>query len=205
MIHRYSPRFLFLSFLFVITGCVENTRQQNTTDTSAVLKTEESITPAGDEASADTIKGSIKSEVTGQVGTANIRIRYSSPAVRKRIIWDKLVPYDKVWVTGAHSATTLETDQEIMIGSKKIPAGKYAFFTIPGKDEWTVIINKNWDQHQADKYSPKEDLIRLKIKPQLVEEHRERLRYEIISQDGKKGNLIIHWEKLRLEIPLEQP
>jgi hypothetical protein len=73
----------------------------------------------------------------------SIKINYHSHGVRKRIIWGGLVPYDEVWVTGAHDATTLEVSKSLVVNWKEIPAGKYAFFTILGKKEWIIVINKN--------------------------------------------------------------
>ncbi|MFX7732024.1 DUF2911 domain-containing protein, partial [Acinetobacter baumannii] len=72
---------------------------------------------------------------------------------------------DEVWVTGAHEATTFEIGKSFIVGGKEIPAGKYAIFTIPGKNEWTVIINKQWKQHLATEYDEKEDVVRIKVKP----------------------------------------
>ena len=95
------------------------------------------------------------------------------------MIWGELVPYDKIWVTGAHNATSLEVGKDFRVGDKTIPAGKYALFTIPGKEQWTVIINKNWNQHQADNYKQSEDMVRLNVKPETTGEVVERLKYEI--------------------------
>jgi hypothetical protein len=114
----------------------------------------------------DDKKGSLKAKATATLGTTNINIAYYSPAVRGRIIWGGLVPFDKVWVTGAHSATSIEFNQDIVIDDKTIAAGKYAFFTIPGKEEWTIILNKNWRQHLTDRYDEKEDVLRVKLKPE---------------------------------------
>lgn len=151
--------------------------------------------------SKDTTKGSLPYEVSRTIGKAAIRINYHAPAVRGRIIWGGLVPYDAVWVTGAHNATTLEVNRAFKVGSKMIPAGKYALFTIPGKEEWTVIINKKWNQHLADDYTEAEDVVRLKVKPQLTEEVTERLKY-VIEQTGENtARIIISWEKVR--VPFE--
>ena len=102
-----------------------------------------------------------------------------------------MVPYDEVWVTGAHSATTMEVGSDFQIGDKLIKAGKYAIFTIPGKEEWTVIINSNWDQHLADEYSDKEDLVRIRVKPQAISEITERLKYEIDQTGERTANITI--------------
>ncbi|MEO6683586.1 MAG: DUF2911 domain-containing protein [Ginsengibacter sp.] len=127
---------------------------------------------------ADTSKNSIKSMAVAVIGGDSIKITYHSPGVRNRIIWGGLVPFDEVWVTGAHDATTIEINKALIIEGKEIPAGKYAFFTIPGKKSWTVILNKNWNQHLAMEYEEKEDVIRFQVKP-VKNKHIERLQYFI--------------------------
>lgn len=130
---------------------------------------------------ADTIKKSIPKETHAQVGNAHVMIRYHAPAVRGRTIWGGLVPYGEVWVTGAHSATSLELDEDFIIADKMINAGKYALFTIPGQEKWTIIINRNWDQHLADKYDQKDDVIRLEVIPQQLSGVQERLKYAVVA------------------------
>jgi hypothetical protein len=147
----------------------------------------------------DTTKKSIKSMAYAIAGADSIKINYHSPGVRKRVIWGGLVPYDEVWVTGAHDATTLEMPTAFVVNGKEIPAGKYAFFTIPGKKEWTVIINKNWEQHLASEYDEKDDIVRVKVKPKK-NEHTERLQYFIESATNKNGKIAVAWEKLKVEI-----
>lgn len=152
----------------------------------------------GTPAPKDASKKSIPTEAKKTIGNAEIKINYHAPAVRGRVIWGGLVPYDSVWVTGAHNATTLEVSKEFQVSDKTIPAGKFALFTIPGRDEWVVIINKNWNQHLADDYSEKEDLVRVKVKPQPTEPLEERLKYEIVPSGDKEADIIISWEKLRV-------
>ncbi len=123
--------------------------------------------------------------------------------MRGRIIWGGLVPYDAVWVTGAHKATTLEIGKDFIVGGKSIPAGKYAVFSIPAKEVWTIIINKNWNQHLADDYSETDDMVRIKVKPETTEELTERLNYEIDQTGERSANIIIRWEKLRVAFKLE--
>lgn len=149
----------------------------------------------------DTSKKSIKSMAIGIIGKDSVKISYHSPAVRKRVIWGGLVPYDEVWVTGAHDATTVEIAKPFIIGGKEIPAGKFALFTIPGKKEWTVIINQKWQQHLATEYDQKEDVVRIKVKPQ---KHplTERLQYFIEGSNNKNGKIAIAWEKIRIEFPV---
>ena len=154
-------------------------------------------------ASRDASKKSIPSEAKKSIGDTDIKINYHSPGVRGRVIWGGLVPYDAVWVTGAHNATTMEVGKAFQIGDKIIPAGKYALFTIPGKEEWTVIINRNWDQHLADEYAEKDDIVRIKVKPQTTEEITERLRYEIDQTGEQSATIIISWEKIRVPFHIE--
>ncbi|THU38023.1 DUF2911 domain-containing protein [Niastella caeni] len=149
----------------------------------------------------DTSKKSIKSMAAGVIGKDSVKISYHSPAVRKRVIWGGLVPYDEVWVTGAHDATTVEIARPFIIGGKEIPAGKYALFTIPGKKEWTVIINEKWQQHLASEYDKKEDVVRIKVKPQK-HSLTERLQYFIEGSNDKDGKIAMAWEKIRIEFPV---
>jgi len=152
-------------------------------------------------ATADTTKKSIPKEVHSEIGEAHIMIFYSAPVVRGRVIWGGLVPYGEVWVTGAHKATTWEFTSNIEINKTVIPAGKYAIFTIPGKEQWTFIVNKKWDQHLADDYNAKEDVLRLDVVPQVSTSNQERLLYSIIEEANNNGVLTISWEKLKISIP----
>lgn len=92
---------------------------------------------------------------------SKVTITFSSPSVKGRTIFGDLVPFGKVWRTGANNATTIETSGEIMIGGKKLKAGKYSVFTIPTKDKWTVIVNSVSDQWGAYKYDESKDVFRV--------------------------------------------
>ena len=148
----------------------------------------------------DTVKKSLKAVANGMIGNTQIKVLYHSPAVRGRVIWGGLVPFDQVWVTGAHMATAIVVDKGFIIGNKKLEAGKYALFTFPGKEEWIVAINKNWEQHLADEYDAKDDLVRLSIKPEMVNSLQERLMYQV---NGSKSQVEFRWEKLHLIIPVQ--
>lgn len=149
----------------------------------------------------DSLKGSLKAQASGTIGGAEMMISYHSPAVRGRIVWGGLVPYDNVWVTGAHMATSLETNADITINGQTLPAGKYALFTIPGKEKWTVIINKKWEQHLTDEYDAKDDLIRMEVTPGVAEISQERLMYAVEAVSEKNGQINFHWEKVLITIP----
>ena len=153
-------------------------------------------------AKGDTSKRSIKSAVVEKIGSASIAINYHSPGVRGRTIWGGLVPYNEVWVTGAHNATLLEIDKDFIVNGVSIPAGKYAIFTIPNKKSWTIIINKNWNQHLTDDYQQSEDLVRIKVKPVLSKIKTERLQYFITKKANNKGTIAMAWEKIKIQFDL---
>ncbi|MEO5788591.1 DUF2911 domain-containing protein [Gelidibacter sp.] len=135
------------------------------------------------------------------IGDAHVHIDYSSPGVRGRIIFGGLVGYDNVWQAGAHYATWIETDKDLTIAGEKLPAGKYGFFTIPSKSDWTIMINKNWDQHGKDEYDEKEDVIRFKVTPEISEDIQEHLEYKITETSDNSGIISMSWEKVKIEFP----
>jgi hypothetical protein len=155
------------------------------------------------QSSPDEMKGSIKAKAFNTFGDMEMKVLYYSPAVRERIIWGGLVPYDKVWVTGAHSATSVEFKKDLEVDGKTISAGKYAFFTIPGKETWTIILNRDWRQHLTDQYDPKQDVIRVSVKPEREQNHQERLRYVVEKDSEYEGELVVYWEKLEVSLPFK--
>lgn len=149
----------------------------------------------------DTSKKSIKSMAAALISGDSLKINYHSPGVRNRIIWGGLVPYNEVWVTGAHDATTIETVTLLVINGKEIAPGKYALFTIPGKNEWTVIINKRWKQHLATEYDEQEDIVRVNVKP-IKQAFTERLQYFITPAKDGNATIAMAWENLMIEFPV---
>ncbi len=125
------------------------------------------------------------------VDGAMVKINYHSPKVKDRTIWGELVPYDKVWRTGANNATTIEVSENMKIGNKKLPKGKYALFTIPKiGDTWTVIINKVADQWGAFNYKESEDLFRFEVPVERTLENNESLKFDVKSD----GTVVFEWE-----------
>ncbi|PIQ21357.1 MAG: hypothetical protein COW65_09600 [Cytophagales bacterium CG18_big_fil_WC_8_21_14_2_50_42_9] len=200
--YRFALAALSFSFMFCNQKPETTQKQEIEKPIAATAKPKDAVTIA-EQPEPDTLKGSLKAVTTGQIGSVSVVINYHSPAVRKRVLWGGLVPYDQVWVTGAHSATTIEIDGPIQMGGHEIPAGKYAFFTIPGKTEWMVILNKNWEQHLADEYSAKDDILRLPVQVEKTDKPQERLRYQVKAAGENKGTIVMHWERLRLPVPVE--
>lgn len=137
------------------------------------------------------------------VGENHIHIDYGAPSVRGRVIWGGLVAYDKVWASGAHSATSINFAKDVMVNGKQIKAGKYAFFTIPGKDMWTLIINKNHQQHLADDYNEQEDIVRIQVKPIELESPQEQLKYEVVNGTKGEATISLSWEKIKVSFTVK--
>ena len=128
------------------------------------------------------------------IGDNHVHIDYSSPSMRGRQIFGGLVGYGEVWVTGAHKATNIKFDNDAMVGGINIPKGKYGLFTIPGKDQWTIIINKDWDMHLADDYNQSNDIVRMVVDVEKSESAVESLTFEVATVDDTKGTVTIKWE-----------
>lgn len=137
------------------------------------------------------------------VGENHVHIEYGSPSVRGRNIWNGLVAYNQVWSTGAHKATWVDFSKDIKIEGKVIPKGRYGFFTIPDKKEWTIILSKTWDMHLADDYKQENDIIRVKVKPKKNKAITEALTYEILSKSKNTGTIKMSWEYLNVSLNFE--
>ena len=133
------------------------------------------------------------------IGDAHIHIDYSSPGVRNRIIFGGLLAYDQLWQAGAHMATWIETNKDLIIDGKMLPAGKYGVFTIPSKEEWAIIFNSNWDQHGKDEYEEKDDVLRFKVKPIISDEVTEHLEYQVNKINDNEGAISLSWEKVSIK------
>ena len=129
----------------------------------------------------------------GQVSGKTIKVQYGSPAVKGRTVWGDLVPYNVVWRTGANDATTFEIDADVKIEGQALAKGKYALFTIPEENEWTIIFNKNPKQWGSYSYKQEEDVLRVKVKPGKSSTFNEKLAFEV---SGNK--VFIRWENAEI-------
>lgn len=140
--------------------------------------------------------------VSQTIGTTTVEIRYHRPAVRGRLIFGGLVPYGQVWRTGANEATTIHFSDPVQVNGQKIAAGTYAVFSIPNPDHWTVILNRRARQQGAWEYDPREDVLRLDVKPKAVP-HTEWLTYEIYPASSATAYVDLYWEKVRVSLLVE--
>ncbi len=139
--------------------------------------------------------------VTQTIGLTELSVSYSRPGVKNRVIWGGLVPYDKPWRTGANEATQFTTSDSIRFGGQALPAGSYELFTIPGADEWKVILNGEKGQWGSFEYKPEKDVLRVGVKP-APSEPQEWMEFSFEDLTPTSANLVLRWEKLRVAVPI---
>jgi Protein of unknown function (DUF2911). len=138
-----------------------------------------------------------------RVGLTDIEIVYSRPSVKGRKIFGGLVSNGEVWRTGANNATTISFSTPVKINGSDVPAGKYGLFTIPGENEWTVIISKGSQQWGSYRYDEKDDLVRVKAKPEKLSQAVETFTIDINDLRDDSATLNLIWEKIRVPVKLQ--
>ncbi len=171
-----------------------------------------------------------KASVMQTVGVTDIRITYSRPGVKgRRILGDAptsvgangtatldgmtmggasakgvpVVPYGHVWRTGANEATVFEVSDNVLINGQTLPAGRYSLHTIPGRDEWAIIFNKDDGQWGSFEYDEKKDALRVKVKPQMVADNQEWLGFSFEPLTENSAQINLRWEKVRVPFTVE--
>ena len=140
--------------------------------------------------------------IQARVAGAALAVRYSRPSTRGRAIFGSVVPWNQVWRTGANEATLFETSADLVIGGTTLPAGKYTLWTIPARDRWTLIINRNTGQWGTN-YDAKYDFARLDMKVEPLPQPVEQFTIAIDPQ-GSGGILKLEWERTRASIPFSR-
>ncbi len=174
-----------------------------------------------------------KASIMQTVGVTDIRITYSRPGVKgRRILGDApaaaaaatsgtatldgmnmgsssrakdvpVVPYGHVWRTGANEATVFEVSDNVLINGQPLAAGRYSLHTIPGRDEWTIIFNKDDGQWGSFEYDEKKDALRVRVKPQMVADNQEWLRFGIDPVTDNSAQVNLRWEKMNVPFTVE--
>ena len=139
---------------------------------------------------------------TYSVGTSKIDLFYCSPSKKGREIFGGILKYGEVWRTGANEPTTFETDKNLVIDGKKLPAGKYSVWTIPQQESWTVIFNKEipfWGDNTDGKAArnDKTDVLQVVIPVEKLTTPQERL-----SIDANNNALTISWDMTKVTVPI---
>lgn len=163
-------------------------------------------------------RASQKATVSQTVGTTDLSITYSRPAVKGRTVYGDwpgeekgegtldnqntrpagapLVPWGHVWRSGANEATMFVAADDVLINGQPLPAGTYSLHSIPGKDEWTFIFNKDDGQWGSFSYDAAKDALRVKAKPTWTADSTELLTYNIDAPEGDTATVTLRWEKL---------
>jgi hypothetical protein len=131
--------------------------------------------------------------VSGKVGKASLEIVYSRPSSRGRKMLGGNNPYGQVWRTGANAATTFTVDKEISVEGKKLAAGKYELFTIPGEKEWVIIFQEFSNQWGTFNYKEEKDVLRVTVKGRESKEFVETFTISI-----QNSEVILEWENTRV-------
>jgi hypothetical protein len=130
-----------------------------------------------------------------------VTVDYSRPQKKGRAIYGALVPFGKVWRTGANEATLISFSKDVDFGGAKVPAGKYSLFTIPAADKWTVILNSQTGQwglsHDASK-----DLVQVSAAPEKHDAVTEQLTLALPPTDGGLA-LQIDWDQTSVRVPIK--
>lgn len=140
--------------------------------------------------------------ISQDFGISTIELSYSRPGKKGRKIFGDLVPFGKVWRTGANNATTITFGDDVSIGGTKVPAGKYGLLTIPDKDNWTIIITKQLDVTSPAAYKAEEDIARTSVKPVALKEPVESLTMQFANVKPGSCDLQIMWDNTAVALPI---
>ncbi|MFM9943974.1 MAG: DUF2911 domain-containing protein [Bacteroidia bacterium] len=155
-------------------------------------------------AQINTPKLSPHCSIMQEVGFNEISIDYCRPSVKGRVIFGDLVPYGQIWRTGANASTKLKFKDDVAIEGHEVPAGEYTLYTIPGKDEWTIIIHTVTSYWGVGKdYKEADDLIRFKIKPIALNHKIETMAIEMSDITTNNCYLEIKWDQTLVKFKIE--
>ncbi len=142
-----------------------------------------------------------RKQAEGTVGGKKVMVDYGAPSMRGRKIMGELVPYGKVWRTGANEATGFTTDGDITVGGTKVPAGKYTLYTLPGENGWKLIINKQTGQW-GTVYKEDQDLARVDMKVAKTPSPVEQMEIKFVPE-GDGSTMHIIWENTDASVDLK--
>lgn len=135
-------------------------------------------------------------------GLGTITLTYSRPNIKGRKIFGYVEPYDKVWRTGANSATVIKFSNDVSIEGNKVPAGEYGLFSVPGEKQWTIILSKKPQQWGAYTYSEADDFLRFVVKPGKLQQPVETFTLQFANVYPTSGELHLLWENTSLVMHL---
>lgn len=131
-----------------------------------------------------------------------VKITYSQPRKAGRELFGKLIPYGKVWRTGANEATEITTTRNITLNGFLLKAGTYSVFTIPGPDTWTILINSELGLWGAYNYNPRLDILKFNVPVQKISTIQERFTIQFLSRNDS-ADLSLMWDDVNIVIPVK--
>ena len=137
-----------------------------------------------------------------EFGISNVELTYSRPNVKGRKVFGDLVPYGKLWRTGANAATRIKFADDVKIGNADVKAGEYVIYTVPTENEWEVVINKGLTNWGIDGYKQEEDVARVKVKPAKLNEAQETFTMQFVNIKSNGTDLQIMWDKTAVNVPI---
>lgn len=140
------------------------------------------------------------------VGLTDVKVEYSRPSAKGRSVYGELVPFGRMWRTGANNNTIITFSQDVVIGGRTLPKGSYALYTLPKADSWDVIFytdTNNWGL--PEKWDDKKEALRTSVKPEFLSRNVETLTIGINNLDIDYGNIEIAWEKTMVSVKFEVP
>ncbi|MCH7412287.1 DUF2911 domain-containing protein [Belliella sp. R4-6] len=143
------------------------------------------------------------SSISQKIGLSDVKIEYSRPSTKGRKIFGELVPYGEVWRTGANAATIISFSTDVKIEGKNVPEGSYALYSIPNKNEWTIILSKNTKLWGAVGYSAADDLVRFKVKSGKSKSKYETMEIGFIDMTDTGASVSIKWENASVKFRIE--
>jgi hypothetical protein len=139
-----------------------------------------------------------------EFGLGSVELSYSRPNTKGRTIFGDLVPYGAIWRTGANTATTLTFSDEVIIGDKKVPAGKYGLLSIPGASSWTIIITKQLDVTSPSAYKQDMDVVRFTVQSQSLPFPIESFMIMFDKVTSNSMDVMLVWEQTAVSFSIKQ-
>ncbi len=141
--------------------------------------------------------------VSQVVGLTDVEVTYSKPGMKDRVVFGELVPFGKIWRTGANKATSVSFSTDVTIGGAEVKAGTYSLFTIPNKEEWTIMLNSETELWGAGDYDAAKEVAKFMIKPSTTKDAYETFTIDFSHLKGANGHMNLRWENTLVAIPIE--
>ena len=141
--------------------------------------------------------------ITQKVGVSNVVVEYSRPGVKGRKIFGELVPFGKIWRTGANKATKITFEDDCIFGGIDVQSGSYSLFTIPGKGEWKILLNKETELWGSGKYDKEKQVCSINIDVKQTEDFTESFTIDFGNFNGFSTVMNMKWENTKISIDVE--